>query len=110
MLRPVLDQFLSLAATALVGLLVALATQGLRRLSLNLSAQQEAQLRYYVERAVHAVEESVAGPGAEKLTAAVELLQRRYPQIPIRELTDAIHAELARQRADVGNELFTPKG
>jgi hypothetical protein len=105
----IVGQILDALAMSIAGLVVAVLTQLLRRYSLNVSAQQEAQLRYFAERAVHVVEETVEQKGAAKLDAAAALLRARFPTVPIDTLEDTIHAELARQRADGANELFHPK-
>lgn len=104
-----IETLVAALVTSLGGLLVAIATQVLKKLNLSLSAQQEAKLRYFAERSVHIVEERVQEKGPAKLEQATSMLAQQFPKLHLDELTDVIHAELARQRADVGNQLFQPK-
>jgi hypothetical protein len=92
-------------------LITALLVKALKKMSLTVDAQTEAHLRYFVELAVQAVEErAIKSSGADKLGAAVRLVQEKFPKAAVRDIEVAIHAELSRQRADISNQLFAPRG
>jgi hypothetical protein len=109
MYTDILHTLINALAGVLGTLAVAILTQLLRRANLNLSAQQEARVRYYAERAVHIVEETIAQKGPPKLARAVDLMSAQLPGLDQAAIVEAIHAELARQRADAANQLFVPK-
>lgn len=113
MVSPFVHQLLEATAAAaapvLATLLIAIASRVFQKLGLNLSAQHEARLRYFATRATQIVEETIEAKGPVKLTAAVGMLEQKYPKLPIAALEDVVHAALAEQRADVTNETFQPK-
>jgi hypothetical protein len=104
-------QFGALAGVAASSFVVVILRQLAARLQLNLTAQQEARVRYFAEKAVHIAEETIEtkGAGAQRLALASSLVTKWLPKLDLTEVENAIHAEIARQRADVGNQLFQPK-
>ncbi len=109
-----MDALLQELARAVVGvlgvLLVPLLIQQLRKLGLQVSAEQDAKLRAVAQSAIRGAEEQAASvakasmggtviKGSEKLERAVSTVLERLPGITPEEATRIVHEELPRAGA-----------
>jgi len=119
-LAPALAPVRDVVVTLLVGVLVALAVKGLRRLGLDVEVKQEQQLGALARQAVLYVEEIAAqqlkkqmrtwSPD-EKLARAMQVVQDKLPKADAGDVRRAVHAALPDVNAGatvVVNAVVTP--
>lgn len=98
----VLSVVLPSLATAISGLVLRLLSQQLKKVKLELTAEQQAQIAKLVEDAVLAVEELARrnpGIGGEqKAELAAGIVQEKYPDLPRAVVDRLIDAALQRTR------------
>lgn len=98
LVQSVLEVVAGICATALAAVLV----QWLRKLGLQIEAQQQGRIEHYAAQAILYVEEKAAKqlkgkipmPSEEKLSEATERLMAKVPGISLKEAEDIVHAVL----------------
>ena len=101
-LMDVLKIVVATATPLLVGLAIAIARKMLKRLGLELEAEQQAQMEKVVRDAILRAEELAAArikanePPAPKLHVAVNDVLAHFPEMTHQDVADLIHAHLPR--------------
>ena len=99
----IINFLLTIGTAVLVPLLTALIFKALQKLNLNVSAQQEAKIKYFVQQAAMEAEEWGANKlkakipvvSADKLNRAVESILVKVPNITVEEAQKLVKTELA---------------
>jgi hypothetical protein len=108
-LTAILTPILSALGTALAGLLVALVTQWLRKMNVNLATEQQAQLLHVTKLGVQYAEEQAKNyfrqrnerlTGPEKQTMAVDFVRTHLPKANTEKVGQLIPAVLPEVRAE----------
>lgn len=113
-IEEVVRAVIQIVAPIIAGLVVVVLVAFVRKLGLEIGAEQEAKLRLHVQGAILAVEERAAAAAkhyssrldpSEKLAQAVESVMLRVPGITEAEATRLIHEELPKVAAGAAGFL-----
>jgi hypothetical protein len=103
MFETVIEQLLTLLATALTGVLVALAVKALKKVGISLEAEQQAKLEYYAAQGINMAKEEAARrvkAGLDRLTPqqkeqmAVDHVMDNVPKADPIKVSDTVLATL----------------
>lgn len=106
-----LDWVLPSLATLIGGYVVRVLSQQAKRLGIQITAEQEAQIKEAVKTAVLAVEElarRVPMSGEEKAQVATAKLRRELPEVPESRIAELVDAALPVVRAEITPVVEAP--